>query len=37
MTLGGALAATLPGKREDQDEEARLMEDTLETTSAAGL
>lgn len=37
MTLGGALAATLPGKRGDQDEEALLMEDTLETTSAAGL
>ena len=37
MTLGGALAVTLPGKRGDQDEETRLMEDTLETTSAAGL
>jgi len=37
MTVGGSLAATLPGKRSEREEEAQTVEETLESPSAANL
>ncbi len=37
MTVGGTLAATLPGKRSEREEEAQTVEETLESPSAANL
>jgi len=37
MTAGGVLAATLPGKRSEREEETQTAEETLDSTSAADL
>jgi redox-regulated HSP33 family molecular chaperone len=37
MTAGGMLAATLPGKQSQREDETETAEETLDSTSAADL